>query len=76
MSVNWPEQQRRARLHLCIWCAEPARYLARHKRHGVHCERHAKIIAGNHKAWVKRRRSEAKQPRKIHFIVVPRLCSY
>lgn len=75
MSVNWPEQQRRARLHLCVWCAEPARLL-RTGKHGVHCERHAKIIAENYKAWVKRKRSEAKQPRKIRFIVVPRLCSY
>lgn len=52
MSVNLQEQLRRERLHLCIWCAKPARFLHRHNRHGVHCTRHAAIIARNYKAWV------------------------
>jgi hypothetical protein len=56
MSVAWPEQQRRQRAHLCIWCAEPAQYLPNLERHGVHCAKHARVIAENAKRWRERKR--------------------
>ncbi len=51
MSVSFPEQQRRARMHLCIWCAAPAQYITRLSRHGVHCRKHARIICENYRKW-------------------------
>lgn len=51
MSVAFPEQQRRAREHLCIWCAAPAQYIARLSKHGVHCRKRARLIVENYKRW-------------------------
>lgn len=51
MAVSWPEQQRRAAEHLCIWCAAPAQFIARLNRYGVHCKKHARIICENYKKW-------------------------
>jgi len=51
MSVSWPEQQRREREHLCIMCAKPCRWLERHDRYGVHCEKCAQRNNENYKKW-------------------------
>ncbi len=53
MSVNFPEQLRRLRLHLCRTCCEPAAFLQQSQRIGVYCERHRKENLANYKHWVK-----------------------
>jgi len=55
MSINFPELQRRQKASLCIWCAQPAQWIERLDRHGVHCKRHARKICENYKKWKARK---------------------